>query len=493
MRIKNLIFGVLIVILTQIWGQNSLAQVQTNISQEVISDYFDMAENYKESGEYQKALDFISMIINYEPKNYQAKYEKAYLLKLLNRSEDARKVFFEALELNKEYKTSELAQEFIPAPSPEPYGSEYYMNGGVKYLNEKNPVKASEYLRKSVRINPKNAVAYNYLGVLYWQNKNYKTAAKQFKKSYCLDKTNSKALLNLALMYKETGEMSKYYYYLHKAQKVSPKDALTKWCLGNCSKERGNILKAIDYYTEAIELSANFAPAYVSLGNTMFEVGKYEEAYEIYNKALALTPEDAELSFFASKTALLLQRNDEALALINNAIKIKRETRYELELAKINYLLDNIPEALKGFERVLKEEETPELLNYIGLCYYKQKNAQKAIQYFRKVVDADPGKPNYYYNLAQCYKTLGDKKAFFKYLDMATKILPKTPQDYIDMSYIYFDNGSKTLALKTLSEGIEKFPQEKKLYLVKLALYNTIGDMNSYVQFKEVFDEKFNK
>ena len=74
---------------------------------------------------------------------------------------------------------------------------------------------------------------------------------------------------------------------------------------------------------------------------------------------------------------------------------------------------------------------------------------------------------------------------------MATKIQPKIPQDYIDLSYIYFDNGNKSYALNILNDGISRYPEDKKLYLSKLSLFQTCGDMKNYVEFKSIVDEKF--
>ena len=141
--------------------------------------------------------------------------------------------------------------------------------------------------------------------------------------------------------------------------------------------------------------------------------------------------------------------------------------------------------------KYFSETQEPEILNYIGLAYYKIKQPEIALTYFKKLVELDKSKTIYYYNLALCYKSLGDRNKFFKYVDMATKILPKYPQDYIDLSYVYYDNGNKSYALNILNDGITKYPNNKKLYSSKLSLFETSGDTKNYVEFKSIVDSKF--
>ena len=47
--------------------------------QEIIEDYLNIADNYAFSGDYQKALDYINMVVHFEPLNPTAKYKQAML------------------------------------------------------------------------------------------------------------------------------------------------------------------------------------------------------------------------------------------------------------------------------------------------------------------------------------------------------------------------------------------------------------------------------
>ena len=148
-------------------------------------------------------------------------------------------------------------------------------------------------------------------------------------------------------------------------------------------------------------------------------------------------------------------------------------------------------ESLQILLKYFADTNEPEILNYIGLAYYKLKQPEIAIGYFKKLIQADSSKTIYFYNLALCYKSLGDRDRFFKYVDLATKIQPKYAQDYVDLSYIYFDNGNKSYALNILNDGLAKFPDDKKLHMAKLSLFKTCGDTKNYFEFKTIVDEKF--
>lgn len=495
--------------------------------QEIIDDYLDIADNYAFSGDYQKALDYINMVVHFEPMNSTAKYKQAMLLTTLNKTEEAREIFAEAIRLNPKFANSELAAMFIEnndepkyeqvahtqqnqdlsvktdfadtfgneiaeASTPEPYSSEYYNQLGLQYMNESNNKQAYEYFKKAIEKDKKNFDAHNNLGLFYWQQGETKLAEKEFQKASNIAPKESKPLLNLGLLYKEMQKDRKYYKYVNKAVTLNPKDYLANWVMGNYYAENGQIKTAITYYNKSIDYNSNFYDGYISLGNALAHAQKFEEAYAVFEKALTVNSLDPNLYYILSRTASILDKTLEAKQYILQGLEIAQTDKLLLELAKITSNMGDYDESLEILTKYFANTDEPEILNYIGLAYYKLKQPEIAIGYFKKLIELDKTKTIYFYNLALCYKSLGDRNLFFKYVDMATKIQPQYPQDYIDLSYIYFDNGNKSYALNILNDGLLKYPDEKKLYMAKLSLFQTCGDTKNYVEFKTVMDSKFN-
>ena len=68
---------------------------------------------------------------------------------------------------------------------------------------------------------------------------------------------------------------------------------------------------------------------------------------------------------------------------------------------------------------------------------------------------------------------------------------PKTAQDYIDLSTIYYDRGQSDIAKTILDNGIRKMPEMKVLYSAKLRLLETLGDKENAKKLKELIDKIF--
>ncbi len=517
---------------------------------EIIDDYLEMADNYAFAGNYQKALEYIDMVVYFEPMNTTARYKQALLLTTLNKTDEARKIFAQALKLNPKFANSELASmlkedknediepmaklELIPIPQQtknsskniftpedtteseivnplpklseyepkqpiitektktiEPYSSEYYNQLGLQYLNDGDNKQAYEYFLKAIELDKKNYLAYNNLGLFYWQQGENKLAEEQFKKAIKIDSQAPKALLNIGLLYKEQEKENKYYDYIHRALNCNPNDYLSNWVVGNYYMDTGKYTQAIKLYKKAIEQNQEFYEAYISLGNAFAATQKFEKAYAVFKKALNINSVDPNLYYILSRTASAIEKHLDAKEFILQAINLTQNDKFYLELAKVTSNMGDYEESLDILMKYFSETQEPEILNYIGLAYYKIKQPEIALTYFKKLVELDKSKTIYYYNLALCYKSLGDRNKFFKYVDMATKILPKYPQDYIDLSYVYYDNGNKSYALNILNDGITKYPNNKKLYSSKLSLFETSGDTKNYVEFKSIVDSKF--
>ena len=224
-----------------------------------------------------------------------------------------------------------------------------------------------------------------------------------------------------------------------------------------------------------------------------FESEDFNYSIEAFSKYIELEPNSDYAFYMVSKSFLVLQKYDFAKAAIGKAININNNNNdYLFELAQIDYYLGNYNDTLKELETLMASANSSEYFNYAGLCNYKLKNIDAAIANFNRAIELDSLRPVYYYNLAQCYKTLGDKKNYAKFVNTATRINPIKYQDFIDLSYVYFDNGNPAFAINTLNEAIAKYPTVKALYLSKLKIYEAIGDNLNYNETRNTIEGRFN-
>ncbi len=73
---------------------------------------------------------------------------------------------------------------------------------------------------------------------------------------------------------------------------------------------------------------------------------------------------------------------------------------------------------------------------------------------FKRAVSLDPNRAMYLYNLAQAYKSVGNNNAYSKEINAIASLKPKTVQDYLDFSTIYYDKKNTATAIKILTEAL---------------------------------------
>lgn len=449
---------------------------------ELTDDYLDIATNYFNANNYPKAKEYLELIMNIEPDNIQA---KALIDKMSSQCSG------NSTQTN---QPSEQMQEVTSQPESEKvvYNSEYFNAKGREFYKAKDYDNAIDYFFKAIAVDKKNFQAYNNLAMTYWIKNNPHEAIKYFKKANSVCKYYTQPLVNLASVYKQLGDKKSQFYYLQKAAKINPSDYLAYYWLGDYYRNEGQYPQAIANYKEVVKINPKFAQVYLNLAVCFFETEEFNYSLMALNQYKEFYPNSDYAYLLAAKANLALCNYVDAKTNIQKAIELSDSREYQLELAKVDYYLADYDDALLVLQNLLNGGESAEIYNYIGLCNYKLKNVDAAISNFQKTIKLDASRPIYYYNLAQCYKSLGEKKNYAKYVSAATRITPVNYQDFIDLSYIYYDNGSAGYAINSLNSAIAKYPDVKSLYLAKAKIYEAVGDTLHYNETKELIEKRFN-
>lgn len=480
MRVKRLLFLFIAISLT----------INQAISNELSDDYFDMAKNFERNGEYTKALEYTNYALIIEPRNKEAIKFKDKLIP----TESNDDISTTAIVLSKQKTLSDLS--ILDIPKSDKYkvenSSEYYNQQGKQYyLNEEYDNAIQSFFR-AISVDNKNHVAYNNLGMTYLMKNNLDAAEKYFKKSASVSKYYVQPYINLALLYKQKGNNEKYFSYLEKALKVNPDNYWTYYLMGDYYNSNEMYSAAIPFYTDSININPNFSQAYLALGVSYFKTDKYDQSILAIRKYLELNQKSDFAYHMLSKNYYLKGDYPTAKKYIKTAITINPINQYRLELAKIEFNNADYKSALLNFQILEPEYQYAEIYNYIGLCYLMLNKYELAITNFNKAIVIDSRRPIYYYNLAQCYNAIDDKKKYVQYINIAMQIVPATYQDYIDLSCIYYNNSKNNLAIKMLENGIEVYPDSKPLYMALMGLYDKIGDKNNYNYLKNTIEMRFN-
>ncbi len=441
-----------------------------------VEDYLDMASMYFEGKDFDNALMYVDLIGKIDPDCAGAYYLKATILLERGKTQEATQYFLRALELSPALLNSDLAKTFQIKEVPR-FDGNFYNAKALQYFYAGNLDKALATINKALEIDPKNPEIYNNAGLIYLKRADFKSAQTYFKKAIFLNRNFSQCYLNLADLEGQAGNYALQLKYLKSALKINPNDKNAYFKLGEIFLSDKNYKEAANYFKKAISIDNKYFEAYLALSLCCMEEGDTQGALLALKSALKIDNSNPEISFYLAKLCIISSDFDEAQKYIEEALKKAQNPNYYLELGKIYYYRENYPLALENFEHALDLDLTffheAQLYNYLGLCYYKEGQLDKAVYNFERAVNLDNSRPIFYYNLYLAYNSQNKNESAQKTLKKALSIKPATSADYIELSNIYYDMKNPATALMKLDEGIEKYPQDRILYLAKIKFYQS--------------------
>lgn len=123
-------------------------------------------------------------------------------------------------------------------------------------LREQKYLRAEKALLSILRVDERNATAYNRLGILYAKQRAYSDAIECFEIAQSLD-PNASSLHNVGLIYYETGEYIKAALAFEQALELEADVAARHIAYAKVQEKLGNDKKMIDALERAIELEPN--------------------------------------------------------------------------------------------------------------------------------------------------------------------------------------------------------------------------------------------
>ncbi|EYE88835.1 hypothetical protein Q428_06150 [Fervidicella metallireducens AeB] len=136
----------------------------------------------------------------------------------------------------------------------------------------------------------------------------------------------------------------------------------------------------------------------------------------------------------------------------------KQKTNYAVKLIERNFSIDD-----------------PKYFYYKALCFYSKKNFKDALAYLNLALEKDLNNYLVYYNLGVVNIDLKRENLAIEYFRKSLKYNNAYEKSYINLAYIYYNNGDKRSALRIIKEGLthtsskELFDIEKKLLTKILA------------------------
>jgi tetratricopeptide (TPR) repeat protein len=162
---------------------------------------------------------------------------------------------------------------------------DWYRRGNYYVINREYE-KAIECYEKAVKIDPKDAFAWNSMGLAYNASKKYEKAIECFEKAVKIDPKDAFAWDYMGTSYDELKKYEKAIDCYEKAVKINPKYAFAWNNMGLAYNALKKYEKAFECYEKAVKIYPKCAPAWSNMGLAYDALKKYEKAIECYEKAV---------------------------------------------------------------------------------------------------------------------------------------------------------------------------------------------------------------
>jgi len=273
----------------------------------------------------------------------------------------------------------------------------------------------------------------------------------------------------LGSVYRATGKYSEAVAELKRALSLEPNSDDTYRKLGSTYLKSGNGLAAIEAFQKAVQLNPYYWADQNALGNAYFQLGDYPKALTAYQRVTELEP-DIDTGFINKGSVYLQQgRFQESIPYFQKALQIEPDFTTYSNLGTAYFSLKQFPQAVEMFEKAaaLNPNETGIAVNLAdayrsaGQKDKARDTYQRAISLGFKELQTNPQDGFAMSQIALSYANLGDSQQAETFIKRALA-LDKNNVEYIyNQAEIYALTGKTAEALKALQSSFEKgYPAE---------------------------------
>lgn len=249
------------------------------------------------------------------------------------------KLIEEATELETHHRESEALAIWLLLIEQSPDNSYYLYRIGKLYAQLDEYAKAERFLKKSLKIDPKNADAKLSLGFVYLRTDRPKSAKELFEnvlkevpdyadaqigleQAEAQIELKGKPLLNplfeQARVFETKAEYQKALAIWLELLKEQPDNAHYRFQIGKLYFRMQEPTLAEDFLKRSLEINPENSDAHLFLGLVYMQTERYEMALEAFEEALAITPDYPDV-------LLGIERAESAIAAREEASKVKKK------------------------------------------------------------------------------------------------------------------------------------------------------------------------
>lgn len=374
------------------------------------SSYVNAALAYSYSGDWGKAVENYKTALKIQPDDHAVRYRLA-----------------EAYEKTKNFNhAAEQYRNILTKAS----GDERAMAAlAGAYLKSGNYDESIKWYKEVIKKQPRNVSAHANIGLAYGGKGLWNEEIEYYKKAISLNPRDPVVQFNLAVAYEKRNLDREATLAYQKVLKMTPGDSDAIFRLANIEYKNKNYDRAIRLYEKIIKVAPQRASAHANLGFAYGELKKYKQSAYNYEKAIKSGTKDPQIHYNLAYTYEKLGKSKESIA---------------------------------EYERYAARRPTIDVLNILAEHYVNEKQYDKAIKAYRKMIDLEPKKAAGYSNVAYVYGLKNDVNKEIEYYKLSLKYDREDSQVYLSLGEAYEKQGLYEEALKAYNNAYGLNPDSAK-------------------------------
>jgi tetratricopeptide (TPR) repeat protein len=339
----------------------------------------------------------------------------------------AREYFLKGIFLQAEERFSEALVQFHKAQIFDTTSATIHNSLAENYLklNEFEP--ALFHLKKALVLQPENLETYQLLGEIYFRQQDDDKAIAAYKKVLALDPFDDNARNFLFFLYEKTKKPEAKALLYEELLKLYGKNKLLLEQIVEFYQKQKDYPNAIKYIDEIITLDSTNARYYFIKGQMLENIQKIPEAIGNYEKVLEYTPDEINA---IRKLAFLYRSENQHQKVIDLYLPFLESNPDDmiarLSIAESFYFLDKFDKSRELLLPIENQKNNPWGVNdLLGRVELEEKNFDKAIYYFSKVIEHDKKNRFGWLFLGFTYSDKGDLPNAEKTYRQAVTYLPQ--------------------------------------------------------------------
>lgn len=201
---------------------------------------------------------------------------------------------------------------------------------------------------------------------------------------------------------------------------------------GSALRKLGQMNKAVKVYEKGLKKFKQAPDLMNSYGNLLLDIEQSSKAVEWFQKAIRFSPNSYDYQYNLSRALIEQERFSQAKNTLNQLLTIKKDN------ASVYLLLAEIAT--------------------------KEKNSDKAQEYFQKILSNDPNHLIALNNLGNLMRMSGDLKSAESLYSRALIAGGNSPQVYLNLAAVLGLQSKVNEALNVYKKGLERFPYDRSLH-----------------------------